>query len=162
MSQKVGCGGLSILGFMAEDGRPGGVSPSLSIHFENVSNTGRETVIKKDKALSSLAKKVDTLWELKTLLKTFTVEEAELKKGIKEEMKKLGFAASATKKDGSKVPGDKLETADCVAQLVGGHTAAKLNKVKLLESGVSIVVLEKCTDKGKPTVSLRLDPIKEV
>lgn len=118
-------------------------------------------MIKKDKALSSLAKKIDTLWELKTLLKTFTAEEAELKKGIKEEMKKLGFNASATKKDGSKVPGDKLAAGDCVAQLVGGHTAAQLNKVKLLESGVSIVVLEKCTDEGKPTVSLRLDPIKE-
>lgn len=115
--------------------------------------------MKADK-LRTLTEKIDSMWELKDMIAGFTANLDTHKKEIKVEMMALGYAVSRTKKDGTKIPGDKLETPLCTAQLVGGKTGAKLNAIKLVEAGVSISIIERCTDPGKPTLSLRLDRIK--
>lgn len=107
-----------------------------------------------------LTRKIDSMWELKDMVAGLTGELDTYKKEIKEEMQALGYVASKTKKDGTKIPGDKLETPLCTAQLIGGTRGGKLNIVKLVEAGVSTNIIEKCTDPGKPTLSLRLDRIK--
>ena len=35
------------------------------------------------------------------------------------------------------------------------------SEAKLLEQGVSTITIERCTDKGKPSLSLRLDALKK-
>ncbi len=116
--------------------------------------------VKKMDRLRMLIEKIDAMRDLKEMIGTLTNEQNVYKTAIKEEMEDLGYATSQTKEDGTKIPGDKLVATSCIAQLVAGKTGAKLNPLKLLEAGVSTIVIAKCTDPGKPTLSLRLDPIK--
>lgn len=116
--------------------------------------------VRKADRLRELIEKIDEMQDLKEMIGSYTHELDAYKREIKEEMEGLGYASSKTKADGTKIPGDKLVATKCIAQLVGGHTGSKLNTVKLLEAGVSTITIAKCTDPGKPTLSLRLDPIK--
>ena len=116
--------------------------------------------VKKADRLPALIEKIDAMRNLKEMIGPLTKELDDYKSAVKKEMDDLGYEPSRTAEDGTKTPGDKLVATACIAQLVGGRTAGKIDPVLLLQAGVSTTVIERCTTKGKPTISLRLDAIK--